>query len=172
MPVRARDLRDGVVVGLIAYAAVAAFYSLFDLLAARSAFHTVNVLGRVMFRGVRDAAALQSPSPIDGPAIFAYDGVHLVLSLLIGVIVVQLASAGERHPGLARPMALVIVTGFVVTIFAIAQLSAGIRPLLPLWSIVVANSLAVVLAGAWLLSRRPGLMGRLLAGGGRPVATE
>jgi hypothetical protein len=158
------------VVGLIAYAAVAAFYSLFDLLAARGTFYTVNILGRVVFRGVRDAAVLQAPAPIDGGAVFAYDGVHLVLSLLIGVVVVQLASTGERNSALARPMVLVIVGGFVLTIFAMAVLSTPIRPLLPLWSIVLANSLAVVLAGAWLVSRRPGLVGRLFSGSSRSVA--
>jgi hypothetical protein len=36
------------------------------------------------------------------------------------------------------------------------------RPLLPWWSIVAANAFAALLAGLYLLRRRPGLPARLL----------
>ena len=41
-----RTIRDGLIVGLIAYASVAAFYAVFDLLAARGALYTVDLLGK------------------------------------------------------------------------------------------------------------------------------
>jgi hypothetical protein len=40
-----RTIRDGIVVGLIGYAAVAVFYSVFDQLAARPPLYTVDLLG-------------------------------------------------------------------------------------------------------------------------------
>lgn len=52
------DLRDGLMLGLIAFVVVAAFYNAFDLIAARGPFHTVNLLGRSVFHGIRDADAL------------------------------------------------------------------------------------------------------------------
>jgi hypothetical protein len=55
------------------------------------------------------------------------------------------------------------VAGFVLTVIVVSWLSAEIRVLLPWWSIVLANSLAVALS-AWYLSRRnPSLTRRLLA---------
>ena len=61
MSTTGRTIRDGIAVGLIGYATVAVFYSLFDVLAARDALHTVNVLGQALFRGLRDPAILQFP---------------------------------------------------------------------------------------------------------------
>jgi hypothetical protein len=48
-----------------------------------------------------------------------------------------------------------------VTITVIGLLTTPMRPVLPWWSIVVANTLAVLLAGAYLVKRRPGLWRRL-----------
>ena len=56
---------------------------------------------------------------------------------------------------------LTIVAGFVVTIISVGLLTNPIRPLLPWWSIVAANVLAVLLVGAYLLRKRPGIASRL-----------
>lgn len=155
-------LRQGITVGLIAYAAVAIFYTVFDILAARGAFYTINVLGRAVFRGLRDPGVLLLPVPLDFTAIFWYNGLHLVLSLVIGLVVVSLVHDAERHPGHARAVVAVIIAGFVVTVLAVGALTGPMRPVLPWWSIVVANGFATLFAGAWLLRKYPGLWGRLL----------
>lgn len=67
-----RTIRDGVVVGLIGYAAVALFYSVFDLLATRGALSTVDLLGKALFRGLRDPGVLYFPAERDMSAIFAH----------------------------------------------------------------------------------------------------
>lgn len=156
------ETRDGLILGLIAYSSVAVFYALFDLLATRGLLYTVNLLGRAAFRGLRDPAVLQFPVAIDAMAVFLYNGVHLVLSLVIGLIVVRLVGRAERTPGQALPMLAVIVAGFVATVIGVGLLSTSIRVVLPWWSIIVANASAVV-AGAFFLSRRrPGVVGRLV----------
>lgn len=157
-----RDTRDGLVVGLIAYVAVAVFYSAFDFLAARGTLYTVNLLGRTVFRGLRDPTVLQYPVQLDSQAIFLYNGMHLVLSLLIGLVVVRMVGYGERNPSRAGSIAFLIVAGFVSTILAVGTMSQPIRPVLPWWSIAVANSAAVLLAGRYLIKRRPGLLGRMI----------
>lgn len=162
MPTPKQDTRDGVLVGLIAYAAVAAFYSIFDVLAGRGFLFTVNVLGRAVFRGLRDPIVLQYPVAIDDTAIFLYNGMHLVLSLVIGLVVMRLVGESERNPGRARSRLMMVVAGFVVTIAVVGWLSVPIRPVLPWWSIVVANSLAVVLAAVYVVRQRPGVFGRLV----------
>lgn len=161
-----RTMREGLVVGLTAYASVAVFYALFDLLAARGALYTVNLLGMAVFRGVRDPAILQLPVPLDPTAIFWYNALHLIISLAIGLVVVGLVAQAERQQAKARLVLFTIVAGFVVTILAVGLLTNSMRPVLPWWSIVVANSLAVVLAGLYLLREHPGIWQRLVTTAG------
>jgi hypothetical protein len=155
--------RDGLLIGLIAYAAVAAFYSAFDLLAARGTLFTVNLLGLSVFQGMRDPSILTGPVPLDPTAIGLYNAVHLAASILIGFTVIRLVGIAEREPSRRGTMLALIAAGFVVTILAVGWLSTPIRVVLPWWSIVVANSAAVVVAAAWLGRRRPGLVRRLFA---------
>lgn len=153
-------IRDGIVVGLIGYATVAVFYSFFDLLAARDALFTVNLLGRAVFRGVRDPAILHFPLSLDTGAIFAYNGLHLLLALAIGLVVVTLVTFGDRSPERRRTIRIVIAAGFVVTVIVVGVLTAPMRPLLPWWSIVFANALSTFFAAVYLLSKRPALWSR------------
>lgn len=160
-----RVVRDGLVVGLIGYAAVALFYSFFDVLAARGPVFTVNMLGRALFRGVRDPAILLFPVTIDRGALLAYNAVHLVVALAVGVFVTTLVARADEDPSRRRWTAAVLVAGGVATILAVGLLSAPIRPLLPWWSIVVANVLAAVAAAAWLAHQRPGVWRRMAFAG-------
>lgn len=160
-----RVVREGLLVGLIAYASVAVFYAVFDFLAARGPLFTVNLLGLAVFEGVRDPGVLQRYIPVDLSVVFSYNALHLFCSLLIGLVVVRLVAEAERQPGRGRLVLVTIVGGFVVTILAVAQFTQAIRPLLPVWSIALANALAVVVAGRYLLRRHPGIWGRLVGSG-------
>lgn len=157
-----RPVRTGVVVGVIGYASVAAFYAVFDLLAARGALYTVDLLGKAVFRGLRDPSILGLPIQIDWGAVFWYNLLHLVAALIIGLIVVGLVEAAIKNPPRSAIVFYTIILGFAVTIAAIAVLTLPIRPLLPWWSIVVANSLAVVIGSVYLLRRYPGIWDRLI----------
>jgi len=157
-----RTLRDGIVVGLIGYLAVAIFYSVFDVLATRGALYTVDLLGKAVFRGLRDPGVLLFPAQLDPVAIVWYNALHLVLALSIGIVVTGLISYAEEHPGQTYLVLFVIVGGLIVTVTAVGLLTDAIRPVLPWWSIVVANVLASVLAAAYLLVRRPGLLRRFV----------
>jgi hypothetical protein len=161
-----RTIRDGLVVGIIGYFSVAAFYAAFDVIAARGPLYTVDLLGKTLFKGWRDSAVLGLPIQPDGMAILWYNGLHLLISLIIGLIVTGLVELSERRPSQARIVLLTIVAGFVVTIAAVGALTSPIRPLLPWWSVVLANALAVLLAGKYLLWKRPGTWRRLSPFGG------
>lgn len=158
---KGRTIRDGIVVGLIGYAAVALFYSAFDQLAARGPLYTVDLLGKAMFRGLRDPAVLSFPIDRDAAAMFWYNALHLGAALVIGLIVMGLVGFAEEHPSSRSQVRFVIVAGFVATVVAVALLTAPISALIPWWSIIVANALSTVLAGAYLVKRRPGLWHRL-----------
>lgn len=156
-----RTIRDGLVVGLIGYASVAVFYSIFDLLASRGALYTVDLLGKAVFRGLRDPGVLLLPMQPDVTAILLYNAMHLVIALVIGLVVVALVAQSEAHPSRRTLVLFTIVAGFVVTVFAVGVLTAAMRPVLPWWSIVVANAFATLLAGWYLLHRHPGLWHRM-----------
>lgn len=165
-----QGLREGATLGLIGYAAVAGFYAAFDFLAARGPLYTVNLLGQAVFRGLRDPAVLQLPIPADSVAIGLFNGLHIASSLAIGTFVAWLVAHLEGPPRQARLALLMIGAGFLVTIFAIGMLTTPIRPLLPWWSVVAANVMAVVLGGMYLLRRHPGLLSRVFAAMTHPPA--
>jgi hypothetical protein len=149
--------RIGIIVGLIGYAAVALFYTLFDLLAARGSLFTVDLLGKTMFRGLRDPSILQFPVERDFSAIFSYNAFHLVVALAVGLFVTYLARAASKSASMRSIAQVVIVGGFFLTVAAVGYLSAPIRAVLPWWSIVVANALAALLAGIFLVRKQPEL---------------
>jgi multisubunit Na+/H+ antiporter MnhB subunit len=150
-------------VGLIAAVSVALFYAVFDFLAARGTLFTVDLLGKAVFQGLRDPSVLLLPVRPDPRAILQYNVMHLLISLAIGLVVTGLVEHAERHPSRARMIALVIVGGFFVTILVVNVLTDPIRTLVPWWSVVFANALAVLLAGLYLMRRRPGIARRMLS---------
>ena len=159
-------LRDGLVVGLIGYASVALFYTGFDVLAARDPLYTVDLLGKAVFKGLRDPGVLLFPLPLDGTAVFLYNAFHLMAAVVIGIVVTALAGQAERHPGRSPLVLVTLIAGFVATIAIVGLLTAPMRPVLPWWSIAVANALAVLVAGAYLVRQRPLLWHRLTLVGG------
>jgi hypothetical protein len=96
-------------------------------------------------------------------AVILYTALHLVTSLVIGIFVSWLVVHLEAPPSQVRLAALLIAAGFFVTIFGIGMVSSPIKALLPWWSVVLANSLAAMIAGAFLLGRHPGLGRRVLS---------
>jgi hypothetical protein len=143
------------VIGLIAYAVVAVFYAAFDFLASRGPLYTVNVLGQAVFGSLRSPEELQLPLRLDWNGIFWYNAVHLIVSLGIGQVVLALVDLAERDPGRSGFAFTILVAGFVVTVVGVGVGTAAIRPVLPWWSIVVANAAAVVVSAGYVLSRRP-----------------
>lgn len=162
MSMTKRVAREGLVVGLIGFASVALFYAAFDFLAARGFLFTVNLLGKAVFYGWRDPSVLETPIAIDVTAVILYTVLHLLVALAIGLVVAWLVAQLESPPAQRRLAVLVIVAGFFVTIFGIGMVSSSIKTLLPWWSVVMANILAVAVAGAYLLSRHRGLGRRLV----------
>lgn len=157
-----RTLREGLLLGGLAYAAVAVFYAAFDVLAARGTLYTLDLLGKALFRGLRDPAVLQLPARVDVGAVLLYNGLHLAASLAIGCVIAWLIARAERGPRYAYLSLATIVAGFFVTVVAVGSLTESFRPLLPWWSVVAANAVAVVVAGGVLVLRRSEVVGILM----------
>lgn len=157
----ARTVREGLVVGLIGYASVAAFFTLFDVLAGRGPTFTLNLLGKVVFRGARDPSILTLPIPADATAMVLYNFFHLFVALAVGSFVAWLVARVEAEPRRGRVAAAVVLGGYAVTVAAVGWLSRGIAPLVPFWTVVVVNTLAAVGGGLFLWRAHPGLWGRI-----------
>jgi hypothetical protein len=161
MPTPTRWMREGYITGLTAWAAVAVFYGGFDLFAGRGALFTVDQLGRFLLQGTAESAVASGPAPMDVTGVLAYTALHLVASLAIGMLVCRLVHEAEMEPWQAQVALLFIVAGFAGTITVVGLLSAPIRSVLPWWSIVVANTLAVLVAGSVMIRRHPGFLSRM-----------
>lgn len=145
---------EGLVVGLIGYAAVALFVGGYDLVTGRSFFHTVATLGRGL---VADPGP---PGTIDTGAVFAFNGLHLLVFLVIGVAIAKLAYAIEAHP-LFWYLAFFFCIGvFFASVAAISAIDPQ-HEALPGWAIVAANVVAGALMGTYLARRHPRLWGAM-----------
>jgi hypothetical protein len=93
---RSKVLWQGLVAGVIGHALVATLMAVTNVLAGRSPFHTAALLGSAWFYG------LESPDELviwAGP-VLAYNGLHLILFLALGVVAAWLARLADRGPHL------------------------------------------------------------------------
>ncbi len=137
-PERVEAYWQGLVAGLIGYAAVAAFFAIYNLASGRSPFYTAALFGGALFYGLRDAAQVAVwPGPV-----LAYNGVHLVVFLVLGMIASWLAYLADRGPQFWYIGA--ILFSFVVFHMygGALLLTSTIRAVIPTWSVFVATMLA------------------------------
>ena len=144
-------LSGGLVAGLLGYGAVIVVVSLLNLMTGRSPFHTAALFGSALFYGLDDPAALQiSPGPV-----LAYNMVHVLAFLLLGLFASWLVSLAEKYPA-AQYFVLVTLIFVAFHVFGALLLFAG--PLLGRGAgltVGVAGLLAALVMGWYLLRVHP-----------------
>lgn len=86
-------LKEAVIGGLVAYAAVVVAFALLNLVEGESIFRTAAAMGAVLFHGAEASARFAvEPAPV-----LAYNGVHLVGSIAVGLIASVQVFESERH---------------------------------------------------------------------------
>lgn len=152
-PKASRILTQGLIAGWIGYLAVAILMLAADLLRGYPAFHTPALLGNLLFYGLEQP----SSSRIWPGAIFAYNGLHLVLFLGLGVLMAWLADLSEHGPQfwyIALTLFLVVVFHmFAFAIGVTAKLGSAFSP----WIALGAGVLAAVAMSIYLLTAHPAL---------------
>ncbi len=157
-PERAQVFTQGLVAGLIAYAAVALFFLLVNVIAGRSPFYTAAALGEVLFYGLEDPTSIViEPGPV-----LAYNGVHLIVSLIAGTIGAWLFFETERHHWLWYFVFFVFIAGFVYSLVFVGVVSAETSEIVPWWSVAVATVIWVVALGSYLWYQHRGLIRELM----------
>lgn len=149
-PDRARVLTEGLITGLVGYLAVALFFGFFNLFAGRPFFRTAEVLGRGLVGSDGVAAGTAG-------AVYAFNGLHLLAFLVIGLVAAWLVMQTERHPSFFVVALFVALAGFFATLVVWVPASARSAGELSLGSVIVANLLAGMGMGVWLVRSHPRL---------------
>lgn len=146
-------LTQGLVAGLIGYVVVAGLFFVANVIAGRPPFYTVAVLGGTLFYGWTEPADVVIWA---GP-IFAYNGAHAVVFVILGVIAAWLASNAERGPQLWYLGLSVFIFVIVHIVGALTWMGALVRTVLPLGLVVAASVLAAAAMALYLWRVHPTL---------------
>lgn len=150
-------LTEGIQAGLIGAGTVAAWFLVLDILRG-SPFMTPAALGSMLFLGADGPESVA----VTGPIVAAYTVTHVVLFALAGMVFAAIARGTERVPSIAF---FVVMGGLLLEALSFSVLvSVGTWVLgsVSIWAVGVANLLAVVAMGGWLLRQHPTLREVLL----------
>ena len=149
---RMRVVREGFVAGLLGAAIVAVFFAVVNVFGGHSPFYTVDHLGRALV-GTPPAG---SPGSAAGPAL-AYNGLHLLVFLLLGFALAWLTAKTEQHPAFWYLAFFGLVAAFIYDFFFLMMLAGRATGGLPWAQVAIGSFLAVVGMIGYLLRLHPGL---------------
>lgn len=156
---RSNVLWEGLVAGLLGYVTVVLVVGLLDALAGFSFFHTPSVLGRALFGGFGDPAGGVAAGPV-----FAYNGVHLLVFLFIGMLASWIVWEVELHPVFWYVAFFAVMTLVLVTFLVLALVTEPLSGRLSRGTIVTGNAIAAVVVGTYLAMAHPRLRERIERG--------
>lgn len=148
-------LSEALATGLVGYAAVAVVIAAIDLALGRSILHTPAMLGRPF---VEDPGAAGN---IHVGAVLAYNGLHLVAFLVIGLSVAAIARVVELRPALRFGVYFVIVATLLGAELTFAVLDPG-GEALTWWSTLCATVAATFAMGMFINQRHPHLRAQVM----------
>jgi hypothetical protein len=145
---------EGLVAGLIGYVTIVVMFGAINLVGGDPLFQTATMLGSALFYGARDAAgAVAGPGPI-----IAYNGIHILVSLIIGAGAAWLIFQTERNRPLWFVVFFIFLAGFIYSVALMGVLAAEVVAILSWPAIVMANVAAGLTAGGYLWWRHSRLV--------------
>ena len=149
-------LAQGLVTGLIGAGVVALWFFTLDL-AAGHPLRTPTALGAALLFGASNVAAVQTNLGL----VAAYSVVHVAAFVLAGVLFVAIAEQIERTPRLILLAAMAMIVLNAVVSAALALGAQWVLGTLGVWSVLIANVLAVCAMGWYVWATHPLLRRRL-----------
>jgi hypothetical protein len=150
-------LTHGLAAGVVGYAVVVVFYAGWNALQGRSPFFTAALLGEAAFYGLKEPAdVVVQPGPV-----LAFNGLHLVAFLVIGMIAAWLATQSERGAQFWYIGLSLFIYGLIHVLGLAIWLGEPLRGQLPVWSVVLATISALGAMSAYLLAVHPSLRQQL-----------
>lgn len=148
-------LWQGFVAGLVGYAVVALVFAVANVIAGRSLFYTAALLGQALL----GPTAAPDGGAVDPSSVLAYNGVHLVGFLVLGVAAAALVELLDRFPSLWLLTLFVFVAGFALQVGLVLLIAAPVAESISWESVLVANALAALGVGLVLAQWHGGLPG-------------
>ena len=148
---RQRVFYEGLVTGLIGYVTVALVLAITDLAMGEPLFYTVATLGHAVYGAGPEGAGV-TPA-----AVFAYNGVHLLAFVAIGMLVAWLIVETELHPVIWYVAFMVLIGVLFLATVLLAGAAEGLAQL-AWWRIVLANGIAALAMGTYVLRAHPRLL--------------
>jgi len=149
-------LTQGLVTGLIGAGVVALWFFTLDL-AAGHPFRTPTTLGAALLFGASNVAAID----MNFGLVAAYSVVHVAAFVVAGALFVAVAEQIERTPALVLLAAMAMIVLDAVVSAALALGAQWVLGTLGVWSVLVANVLAVCAMGWYVWATHPLLRRRL-----------
>jgi hypothetical protein len=147
-----RLLREAVYAGLMGGIAVALWFLVIDLLQGQP-FFTPAALGSAVLYGANSVETVV----VDATTVLTYTGIHFAAFGVAGLAFAALMNAAEKQPPLLLGIALLFVTFEALFIGLVAIAASWLVGALQWWAIVVANIIAAVVMGGYLLYAHPRL---------------
>lgn len=150
---RSRLLSQGMITGVIGYATVAVCFGVLNLIAGRHLLHTAAVLGHRLL-GTLDSGNVVT---IEAAPIFVYNGLHLVLFLLVGLIASWVVFKLEKYPQLWYLVLFLALFVFFHTIGVVLAFVEPVTDAVPMWTTLLVSLAAVLMMGGYLWLAHPRL---------------
>lgn len=152
-----RVMKEGFIAGLLGYAAVVLLFLVVNIAAGQPAFHTPALLGGALFSGMEgtDAVSLE-PGPI-----IAYNGVHLLVSLLIGFGAAWLLLEAERFHSMWYVVFFAFLAAGIYVVVLFGAFAVEIRHVVSWGTVVVGSAAGASAILGYLLWVHRGLAGEL-----------
>ena len=152
-PERARVLSEGLIAGFVGYVAIVLFYGVLNLWSGNSFFSTAAMLG----------SGLVSPSRPAGMAgaVLAFNGLHVIAFLVIGLSAAWIVMQTEQHPSLFVLALFIALAGLFFSVALFLSAAAVRGGGVPIGTVIAANLLAGLAMGGYLLRAHPRLWSEL-----------
>jgi hypothetical protein len=145
-------MAHGLIAGMVGYAVIVVAYAAINLASGLSIFTTAARLGAFLV----NAPAGSAPAGATAPVI-AFNGVHLVVSLMAGMILSWIVHQWENRPGAGYFFFFVLLAGLVMGSFLSAVLIAELARVVGWTTVIAVNLLAAAAMVGFLFAVRPAL---------------
>jgi MFS family permease len=141
--------KRGAVAGLLGAAVVAIWFFLLDVVAGH-AFQTPAALGSSLLFG-------RSTIDMSASVIIAYCVFHVVAFVLAGLLFVWVTERIERRPSFVLFALLFLILGEALAVANLATYAQWGLGAIGVWSVTIANVLAIVVMGWYIWATHPTL---------------
>lgn len=149
-------IREGIIAGIVGASSVALWFFVLDVIQGRLLF-TPAALGSSFLFGARNTSDVQ----ITAATVLGYTLVHAAVFIAIGLLSARLIHAAQKRPIILLGMILLFVTLEVFFVGLMAIIASWLIDALSWWTIAIANLIAGVSMGIYLLRTHPKLKQQL-----------